>query len=174
MPTQKEVAEHLGISQQAVSEQLRQLNLIAECCTMDQIRLAYIARLREQASGHSNVLAIERAKTERVDREIKLLTLEEKRKTLVRIEVLKPMLSAMLLSFRNELRSLPQKIALEIETNFGVQVDAEKISEKIDDALRKLSQYDPGGGGSLETSSAVNDASGEDQYDRLGEKESDA
>lgn len=161
MPTQQEVAEHLGMSQQAVSEQLKKLNLLAECSTMDQIRLAYIRHLREQASGHSNVLAEERAKTERVDRQIKLLVLEEKRKSLVRIDDLKPMLSTMFLAFRNELRSLPQKLALEIETNSGVRVDAEMISGYIDDALRKLSQYDPGGGRAIETGSASADAPGE-------------
>lgn len=168
MPTQQEVAVHLGISQQAVSEQMKKLKIVVECATMDEIRLAYLKRLREQAAGHENTLAIERAKTEVVDRQIKELVLEEKRKSLVRIADLKPMLSTMMLAFRNELRSVPQKVVLEIETLHGIRVDADLIGKYIDDALRKLSQYDPGGGGTIETGSAESGATGEDINNGVG------
>ena len=168
MPTQQEVAVHLGISQQAVSEQMKKLKIVVECSTMDEIRLAYLKRLREQAAGHENTLAIERAKTEVVDRQIKELVLEEKRKSLVKIADLKPMLSTMMLAFRNELRSIPQKVVLEIETLHGVKLDPELIGKYIDDALRKLSQYDPGGGGIIETGSAEPSASGENLNNGVG------
>lgn len=168
MPTQQEVAVHLGISQQAVSEQMKKLKIVVECSTMDEIRLAYLKRLCEQAAGHENTLAIERAKTEVVDRQIKELVLEEKRKSLVKIADLKPMLSTMMLAFRNELLSIPQKVVLEIETLHGIRLDPELIGKYIDDALRKLSQYDPGGGGTIETGSAEPSASGENLNNGVG------
>lgn len=78
------------------------------------------------------------------------------------------MLSTMMLAFRNELRSVPQKVVLEIETLHGIRVDADLIGKYIDDALRKLSQYDLGGGGTIETGSAESGATGEDINNGVG------
>ena len=78
MPTQLQIAEHLGITQQAVSKTLDKMGIIDwQLMTLDQIRLAYIKRLREVAAGHASIdgqydLNKERVMTERVDRELKL------------------------------------------------------------------------------------------------------
>ena len=72
MPTQKEIAEHLGITQQAVSAQMKKLDLDWRNATIDEIRLAYIERLRAEAAQHVSSsgldLVEEKAKTERITR----------------------------------------------------------------------------------------------------------
>lgn len=50
-PTQAEVGEHLGIHQTKVGPWLSSLGLSNKTANLDEIRLAYISRLREQASG---------------------------------------------------------------------------------------------------------------------------
>ena len=52
MPTQTEIAEHLGLSQAAVSKAMMKLTLDWRTSSMDEIRLAYLNRLRAEASGH--------------------------------------------------------------------------------------------------------------------------
>lgn len=66
MLSQQEIADHLDLSQQAVSELLEQINLDWKTVELGDIRVAYIRRLREQAAGRggANVgeLAAERAR----------------------------------------------------------------------------------------------------------------
>ena len=56
MPTQLQIAEHLGITQQAVSKTLDKMGIVEwQLMSLDQIRLAYIKRLREVAAGHASI-----------------------------------------------------------------------------------------------------------------------
>ena len=88
MTKQTEIAEHLGISQQAVSKTLSKMGIEWRDKSLDEIRLAYISRLREVAAGHASIdgeydLNKERVLTERVDRELKQYQLAEKKGQLV-------------------------------------------------------------------------------------------
>ena len=80
--------------------------------SLDEIRLAYCARLREQASGHANQLMLERVETEKVDRELKLYQLAEKKKELINVEDLKSELVNIFAGFRQELLSRDDKLNL--------------------------------------------------------------
>lgn len=51
MPTQQQIAEHLGLSQQAVSKQLAKMRIDWRNMSIDEIRLAYLDRLRKSAAG---------------------------------------------------------------------------------------------------------------------------
>ena len=63
---QNEIAEHLDMSQQAVSQWLERLAIDWKNATIDQVRIAYIRSLREQAAGRATSgdldLATERAR----------------------------------------------------------------------------------------------------------------
>ena len=93
MPTQEEIAKHLGISQPAVVGAMKKLGIDWRQVSLDDIRLAYIKRLRETAAGHVSAggldLVAEKAQTERVVRELKLLELQEKQGELINVEELK-------------------------------------------------------------------------------------
>lgn len=53
MLIQKDIAEHLDLSQQAVSALCADLAIDWKTVTLDEIRVAYIRRLREQAAGRA-------------------------------------------------------------------------------------------------------------------------
>ena len=149
MPTQQQIADHLGISQPAVSQQMAPLGLDWKTASLDQIRLAYLDRLRAQAAGHrasdGTDLVAERVLTERVDRELKQLTLAEKKGQLVNLVQLEPALAAMVVAFRAELQSRDDKLAEDLSALYGVEVDRALIEEYTRAALDHLARYDPGG-----------------------------
>lgn len=73
MLTQKKISEHLDLSQQAVSELMAGLGIDSKTASLDDIRVAYIRRLREQAAGRAAAgdldLAGERAALAKAQRE---------------------------------------------------------------------------------------------------------
>ena len=148
MPTQKKIAEHLGMSQQAVAQQLVALGIDWKTASLDEIRLAYIEHLRAVAAGHRSQdgldLAHERALTEQVDRQLKQLTLAEKLGQLVNLAQLEPELTRMVVAFRTELLSRDDKLKSELDALYGVEVDVAILNEHTRNALSQLARYDPG------------------------------
>ena len=147
MPTQKVIAEHLDLAQQAVSQHMTEMGIDWKKTSMDDIRVAYIRKLRGAASGHTSNdgemdLTRERAQTERVDRELKLFTLAEKKGQLVNLEQLEPELAQMIGAFRVELSALGDKLKTEIDALYGIDLDAQLIEEHIRDTLAQLARYD--------------------------------
>ncbi len=71
--TQQKIADHLDLSQQAASQLLADLGIDWKTSTLNEIRVAYIRRLREQAAGRATVgdldLAGERAALAKAQRE---------------------------------------------------------------------------------------------------------
>ncbi|MEY2656163.1 MAG: hypothetical protein RLZZ524_3191 [Pseudomonadota bacterium] len=71
--TQQKIADHLDLSQAAVSQLMVELGVDWKAMTLDKIRVAYIRRLREQAAGRAAVgdldLAGERAALAKAQRE---------------------------------------------------------------------------------------------------------
>lgn len=71
--TQQDIADHLDMSQQAVSSLLQELGIDWRQASLDDVRFAYIRRLREMAAGRATVgdldLATERAGLARAQRE---------------------------------------------------------------------------------------------------------
>lgn len=151
MPTQREIAEHLGISQQAVSQQMAPLGIDYRNETLDTIRLRYLDHLRGVAAGHRSAdgidLARERALTERVDRQLKELALAEKLGQLVNLQQLEPELERMVVAFRTELLARDDKLKEEIAALYGVDVDLAILNEHTRNALSQLARYEPGGVG---------------------------
>jgi len=147
MVTQQEIADHLGISQPAVVKQLKTLGIDDwKEKTLDEIRLAYIERLRATASGYASLdgtydLNKERVMTERVDRELKLFQLAEKKRELVNVAELWDELNVVFAAFRQELLSRDDKLKTELDTLYGVDIDVSILNEHTNNALKHLSGY---------------------------------
>lgn len=173
MPTQQEIADHLGISQQAVSAQMAPLGIDWKNETMERVRLRYLEHLRAVAAGHRSSdgmdLARERALTERVDRELKELTLAEKRGQLVNVSQLEPELVRMVVAFRTELLARDDKLKAEIDAVYGIDVDIAFLNEHTRNALAQLARYDAGGAGADGPAGQGRDAAVAADDDGLGE-----
>lgn len=173
MPTQMQIAEHLGLDQAAVSRHLSKLQIDWRTASMDMIRLAYIDHLRGIASGNRSEngvdLVAERAMTERITRELKLLELAEKRNQLVNITQLEIAYGQMVDAFRAELLSLPDKIVDDIRTLHGIDIDVELVNEYVINALAELSGHDTGSQRADRAPARPADTAGADGHDGLVE-----
>lgn len=146
MATQKQIAEHLDLSQQAVSEMLGRLAVDWRPMSLDEIRVTYIRNLRAVAAGHrsggGDDLTHERILTERVDRELKGLQLAEKRGTLINVQQLEPVLMQMVSAFRAELLARDDKLKAELDSVYGIDTDLSLLTEHTNAALSQLARYD--------------------------------
>ena len=172
MPTQQEIADHLGMNQSEVSRHMAKLDLDWKAASLGEIRVTYIRQLRAQAAGHRSDdgmdLVRERVLTERVDRELKMLQVAEKKGALVNVAQLEPELVTMVMAFRTELLSRDDKLAAELSALYGVTVDAALLNEHTYAALSQLARYDIGGKGGGASFGGDAGASGADDDDGLG------
>ena len=144
--TQKEIADHIGVNQQRVSQLMKALGIDWREKSLDEIRLAYIGRLRETAAGFASVdgsydLNKERALSERVDRELKTLQLAEKKKQLVNVDQLMDVLENVVVAFRQELLARDDKLKMELDTLYGTDIDVTILNDYTHNALNHLSGY---------------------------------
>lgn len=146
--TQQEVAEHLDLDQSAVSRLLQKLDLNLQTSALAEIRKKYISHLRSMAAGHvtpdGESLVAERVMTERVDRELKMLTLLEKRGQLVNVQQLEHELSQMIVAFRVDLLSRDDKLKSELDTLYGIDIDIGILNDHTRASLEQLSRYAAG------------------------------
>lgn len=172
MPTQTEIADHLDLSQKAVSELCADLGLDWRNDTMANIRVAYIRRLRGMAAGHRSSsgddLVRERVENERLDRQMKELVLAEKRQQLVNVEQLEPMLVQMVVSFRQELLSRDDKLKASLDALYAIDVDLQLLTDHTHDALEQLARYDPERAGAGASGGGEGGAPAEDGDDDMG------
>ena len=145
MPTQRQIAEHLDISQQQVSELLAALQLESQTASMDQIRVAYLARLRRQAAAQRTAggdsLIAERVKTERVSRELLTLQLEQKRAALINVRQFEPLWLQMVEAFRVELMRMTDELKVVLDAAHGIDIDDELVHAHVRSALSQLSRF---------------------------------
>ena len=144
--TQKEIAEHLGMTQQAVSKTLGKMGIEWQSMSLDEVRLAYIKRLREVAAGYASIdgqydLNRERVLTEQVDRELKLYQLAEKKQMLVNVDVFMTELEPVFQAMRQEMLARDDKLKLELDTLYGINVDVTILNEYTNNTLNHLSRY---------------------------------
>jgi hypothetical protein len=172
MPTQAEIGAHLDLSQKAVSELMQQLGIDWKTTALDEIRTAYIRRLRDMAAGHKSSsgddLIRERVENERLDRQLKELNLAEKRGQLVNVAQLEPMLADMVAAFRTELMTRDDRLKASLDALYGIDVDLQVLNDATHDCLQQLARYDPGGAGPGAPSGGEGGPAGEDDDDGLG------
>lgn len=146
MATQQQFAEHLDLSQQQISNIMARLGIDWKTASMDQVRIAYIQHLRAVAAGHEasdgDSLVGERILTERVDRELKELTLAEKKGLLINVTQLEPELMNMVSAFRAELLARDDKLKGELDVLYGIDLDISLLNEYTRNALAQLSRHD--------------------------------
>jgi hypothetical protein len=171
MSTQKQIADHLDLSQAEVSKLMAELGIDWQGTDLETIRVQYIRRLRAAAAGHRSGdmdLVAERVQTERVDRELKQFTLAEKKGSLVNLEQLEPELTQMVVAFRTELLSRDDKLKADLDALYGIDIDLQVITEHTHDALNQLARYDPEREGVAAPAGSADEAPAEDEHDGLG------
>lgn len=147
MPTQNEIAEHLGLSQQEVSRHMNAMGIDWNGTDLATIRVLYIRKLRAVAAGHRSHdgmdLTRERVLTEQVERELKQYELAERKGQLVNLAQLEPELSLMVGAFKTELISRDDKLKATLDALYGIDIDLALLEEHTRAALTQLAQYDP-------------------------------
>lgn len=144
--TLEQIGNHLGFSRQRAQKVMESLGIVWKEKTLDEIRLAYINRLRETAAGFASLdgsydLNKERALSERVDRELKTLQLAEKKKQLVNVDQLMDVLENVVVAFRQELLARDDKLKMELDTLYGTDIDVTILNDYTHNALNHLSGY---------------------------------
>ena len=137
MTTQQQIAEHLGLSQQAVSKQLSKLGIDWKTASLDQIRLEYIKQK----------LARERIETERV-----LIQLKKEKGELVDIKELIPVLRTVFSGFKNRLLAIPNFVRSEVYVATGREMDELVFTEKCEETLKDCYEYVNGYSQTIESS----------------------
>jgi len=172
--TQSDIAKHLDLDQSAVSRLLEKLGLNAQTSALEEIRIAYVRHLRMMAAGHRSKdgddLVSERVLTERVDRQLKELTLAEKRGLLINVSQLEPELMQMVGAFRTELLSRDDKLKTELDALYGIDIDLTILNDHTHAALTQLARYDVGNSGAIGSARPVDDATGTDDDNSMGDE----
>lgn len=168
MPTQKVIGAHLDLDQAAVSRMLAELGIDWKKAGLDDIRLAYIRKLRAVAAGHKadngSDLIAERARRERLEADLAELKLAEMRGQLVSLAQLEPELSQMVVAFRTDVLSLPDKLKADLDALYGIDIDMQVIADPIHECLDQLARYDPERAGTGASAGGAGGAATEDDH----------
>lgn len=147
---QAELAKHLSMSVRNLREVLKKLKLDHRIDSVRKIRNAYIDYLRGMVSGHKGSdgadLTTVRVENEKIEGQLKALTLLEKLGELVPVADIKPMIDQMIAAFRSDLMTLPDILKTNIDAAYGIDVDIELINEPITNAQERLSSFEADAG----------------------------
>jgi hypothetical protein len=172
MPTQKQIAEHLDLSQQEVSSLMAELGIDWKGTDLGTIRVQYIRKIRAVAAGHRSHdgmdLTRERVLTEQVLRELKQYELAEKKGQLVSLAQLEPELQQMFGAFKTELMSRDDKLKSELDALYSIVIDPSLLEEHTHAILTQLARYDAEREGTRAPAGAADGAGAEDDHDRVG------
>lgn len=141
MATQQQIAEHLGLSQQAVSKQLSKMGIDWKVLTLDQIRLAYIERLRKSAAGQTDEYMKVKLAREKIETERVLIALKKEKGELVDIDELIPTLRTVFSGFKQRLLEFPAMIRSEVFVTTGKEIDELPFAERCEEILRDCNEY---------------------------------
>lgn len=170
--TQQQIAEHLDLAQQNVSAFLRQLGFDWQGMTLDEVRIAYVHKIRAQAAGHRSAdgldLVHERVLTERVDRELKQFSLAEKKGVLINIAQFEPAMTQMVGAWRSDLLGRDDKLKADLDALYGIDIDIQVLNDYTFAALNHLSKYDASRSVDAVSTGDIGGAVGTDITDKLG------
>lgn len=114
MPTQQAIAEHLDLDQSAVSRWMAELRLDWAALSMDEIRIVYIRRIREQAAGRATSgdldLATERARLAREQADRVAMLNARQRRELAPVAVIETVLARVGRQIAGILEALPVQL----------------------------------------------------------------
>jgi phage terminase Nu1 subunit (DNA packaging protein) len=147
MATQKQIAEHLDLSERRIADLLVELGLPTRNCDLSTARIAYIRELREKAAGRYTEgdldLSKERARLTFHQANIAELDEDIKRGKLIPAETVEKVWSDMVAAFRAKILSIPTKSAHQFVAITDLSEIQDVIKEHLNEALVELSEYDP-------------------------------
>lgn len=143
MPTQREFADHVGVSQPLVSDLLRR-GVLPRDGTLDQWRLAYCKHLREQAAGRQSDggeldLVAERARLTHHQANIAALDEDTKRGNLIPAEQVEQAWGDLVFAARARLLSIPTKAAPLVQSAENRAEVESILKATVYEALEELS-----------------------------------
>jgi predicted transcriptional regulator len=144
--TQTEMARALGISQQRVSQMLKEDIMVRDksgsVLVIESLKNYYKLRSSELGDGEEIDLNVEKAKHEKTKREIaelKLAMMEGKAYDARTVELV---LTEMLSNLRTQLLGMPSKLAPQLERKKKEKI-YELMTKEIEEKLNELSEYTP-------------------------------
>lgn len=147
MLTQTQIAKHLDISQKTVSILLNdKLGIDHRITGLDEIRVAYIRHLREQAAGRAgdDQYGLTRARTRESELtgDLKSVELAIKLGELVPAADFEEALSGPLEAVRNELLSLRERLIAIVEAETGARINEDLVDEAVKAAFTNLAAHE--------------------------------
>ena len=143
--TQQKIADHLGMAQKNASVFLRKLDFDWRVATLDEIRIAYIRKLRAQGASlqtKDGDLVMERVMTERVDRELKEFNLAERKAQLINLAQLEPAMVQMVSTWKAELLGFDDRLKVALDAAHGIDIDIRLINNFTLAGFNHLKRYD--------------------------------
>lgn len=161
MATQQEIAEHLGLSQQAVSKQLSKMGIEDwKEKSLDEIRLAYIERLRKAAAGQNDEYMEVKTAREKIEVERAAIALKKEKGELVDVSELLPTLRTIFSGFKQRLLEFPALIKSEVFVTTGKEIDELVFTQRCEEILKDCHEYINSYSRTLEGSGKGSGASG--------------
>ena len=144
MALQKDIAEKLGITSQAVSQLIQRWGIsVQELSLDDAIRLMW-KQMSESAAGRQGDLAAARSKTEELKQQMLSLQIAEKSRQLIPAEEFRQALLPTVKAIRTIFGGIPAKIVQQAKTLNGVDLEVEFIEEIVSDALKSCTEIEVG------------------------------
>ena len=137
--TQSIVADHLDISQPAVSGLLSRLAIDLEAASLDQIRRAYIRHLRAAAAGHGgDAMQAERLRLTAARRGKAELELRLRSGELVEAKAVGRGITTASATMRGALERIGDRLGPRLSNESDPELCAALISNEIEEVLRQL------------------------------------
>ena len=145
MPTQREIAAHLDMSERNCRDMLKNLELDWSEATMDDIRIAYIRDLREKAAGRgggqAEALNSARLEESTVKTSLNRLSYHEKLSTLVPAADAASALRDWAAFANREYQGGFEKLVQQIETANKISVDRDGVNRIVGSTVSRIGGY---------------------------------
>lgn len=145
MPSQREIARHLDMSERNARDVLKSLGIDWTTADLDEIRIAYIRDLREKAAGRGSTQAEQLAAARTAESTVKAangrLAYHEKLRTLVPVADAAEALNDWAAFANREYQSGVQKLVDEIESRAKVSVDRSMVTQIAGATVSRIGGY---------------------------------
>jgi transcriptional antiterminator len=146
MATQEEISQHLDLSDRQLRNVLSKLKLNHKELSIDEIRVAYIRNLREEAAGRKATTqkqALDEAKTREAlaNAMTKEMDLFVKQKELVLVAEVRQVIDSWISLSKSEYENSIEKIIAMIESHHGVTIDREQTDGIVASSLRTIGDF---------------------------------
>ncbi len=142
MATLKEIGDHLDMSERNAGTICSNLGIKPSNTSLEDVRVAYIRDIRSKAAGRGGdaqeELTQSRIRETNANADLKHLMIAEKAGVLVPVADIEPRLVSMVTAARQELLTLPHKIATDIKALHNIEIDESLIVDRVHDSLKHL------------------------------------